>query len=105
MTREFYYQRDTEYAPGRIILLGDQTSRATPRQVDYLLRHTAGFPIAVVEAKSTEKSAETGLERAKEYARDLGVSFAYATNGVKGLVGFPHRWSATTHHYLLQLRR
>ena len=83
VTREFYYQRDTEYAPGRIILLGNRTSRATPRQVDYLLRHTAGFPIAVVEAKSTEKPADTGLEQAKEYARDLGVSFAYATNGIK----------------------
>ena len=47
-TREFYYQRDREYAPGRVILLGNETRRGTARRVDYLLRLTDGFEIAVV---------------------------------------------------------
>ena len=29
VTREYYYQRDQQYAPGRIILVGDQVRRGT----------------------------------------------------------------------------
>jgi len=83
VTREFYYQRDHQYTPGRIILVGDRVRRGKPRRVDYLLRLTEGFPIAVVEAKSESKSAEAGLGEAKRYAEDLGLMFAYATNGHK----------------------
>jgi type I restriction enzyme R subunit len=81
VTREYYYQRDHQYAPGRIILVGDQVRRGTSRRIDYLLRLTAGLPIAVVEAKADTESPETGLEQAKRYAQELGVTFAYATNG------------------------
>jgi len=40
VTREFYYQRDREYVPGRVILVGNETRRGPPRRVDYLLRLT-----------------------------------------------------------------
>jgi len=79
--REYFYQRDKVYAPGRIILVGDQVRRGNPRKADYLLRLTEGFPIAIIEAKAESYSAETGLEKAKRYAEDLGLSFAFATNG------------------------
>jgi type I restriction enzyme R subunit len=81
VTREFYYVKDLEYAPGRIILIGNDVRRGKPRRLDYLLRLTDGFEIAVVEAKAEDEPAETGFEKAKEYARDLGLAFAYATNG------------------------
>ena len=81
VTREYFYQRDLEYAPGRIILAGNRVQRGESRKVDYLLRATESFPIAVVEAKAESEPAETGLEQAKTYARDLGLAFAYATNG------------------------
>ena len=81
ITREHYYQRNHEYAPGRIILVGDRVRRGESRKVDYLLRVTEAFPVAVVEAKAESEPAETGLEQAKRYARDLGLAFAYATNG------------------------
>jgi type I restriction enzyme R subunit len=81
VTREYYYQRDHQYAPGRIILVGDQVRRGTSRRIDYLLRLTEGLPIAVVEAKANTESAEAGLEQAKRYAQELGLTFAYATNG------------------------
>lgn len=81
LSREFLYQKDREYAPGKIILIGDQASRGKNRKVDYLLRLTDSFPIAVVEAKPEDEPAETGLEQAKGYATDLGLAFAYATNG------------------------
>lgn len=81
VTREFFYQRDVRYTPGKIILVGDQVRRGTGRKVDYLLRLTEGFPIAVVEAEPEYKSPDAGLEQAKAYARDLGLAFCYSTNG------------------------
>jgi len=83
ITREHFYQRDHQYAPGRIILVGDRVRRGTARKVDYLLRISESFPIAVVEAKAESEPVEAGLEQAKSYARDLGLAFAYATNGHK----------------------
>lgn len=83
ITREHYYQRDHQYAQGRLILIGDRVRRGESRKVDYLLRLSDAFPVAVVEAKAESGSAEAGLEQAKRYARDLGLAFAYATNGHK----------------------
>ncbi|WP_022855934.1 EcoAI/FtnUII family type I restriction enzme subunit R [Thermodesulfobacterium thermophilum] len=79
--REYYYQKDYIYTPGRIILVGDRIKRGEGRRVDYLLRITESFPIAVVEAKPESEPAESGLEQAKRYAKDLGLVFAYSTNG------------------------
>lgn len=81
VTREHFYRPDHVYTAGRIVLRGDKAERQTPRRVDYLLRYTDSFPIAVVEAKEEGKEAISGLQQAKEYAHDLGVAFAYATNG------------------------
>lgn len=81
VTREFYYLRDRVYAPGRVILVGAEARRAQARRVDYLLRLTDGFPIAVLEAKAEDEPAEAGLEQAKRAAQDLGLPFAYGANG------------------------
>jgi type I restriction enzyme R subunit len=81
ITREHYYQRDQQYTQGRIILVGDRVRRGEARKVDYLLRIADAFPVAVVEAKAEAETAEAGLEQARRYARDLGLMFAYATNG------------------------
>jgi len=80
LSREHYYRRDVQYTPGRIVLRGDRAHRKEGRKVDYLLRY-ADFPIGVVEAKAEGESAESGFEQAKGYARDLGVPFAFVTNG------------------------
>ena len=81
VTREQYYRTDWAYTAGRIVLRGDRAERLPPRRVDYVLRYTDSFPIAVVEAKEESKSAVAGLEQVKRYARELGLLFAYATNG------------------------
>jgi type I restriction enzyme R subunit len=81
ITREHYYQRDRQYTDGRIILIGDRVRRGEKRKVDYLLRVTDAFPIAVVEAKAESERAEAGLEQVKRYAQELGLAFAYSTNG------------------------
>jgi len=66
---------------GRIVPVGKGFMRKPPRRVDFLLRYTRDFPLAVVEAKSAYKAAADGMQQAKEYAEMLGLKFAYATNG------------------------
>lgn len=66
---------------GRIIPVGAGFVRKPPKRVDYLLKYTRDFPLAVVEAKAAYKSAADGLQQAKQYAEMLGLKFAYATNG------------------------
>lgn len=83
VTREHFYRPDWAYTAGRIVLRAGKAERMPPKRVDYVLRYTDSFSIAVVEAKDEGKPAISGLEQAKGYARDLGVAFAYATNGHK----------------------
>lgn len=66
---------------GRIIPVGKGFIRKPPKRVDYLLRYTRDFTLAVVEAKAAYKSAGDGLQQAKTYTEMLGLKFAYATNG------------------------
>jgi type I restriction enzyme, R subunit len=68
---------------GRIIPVGKGFIRRPPKRVDYLLRYTRDFPLAVVEAKAAYKMAGDGLQQAKTYAEMLGLKFAYATNGLE----------------------
>src|SRR5579862_1284325 len=66
---------------GRIIPVGKGFVRKPPKRVDYLLRYSRDFPLAVVEAKAAYLAAADGLQQAKEYAAMLGLKFAYASNG------------------------
>jgi type I restriction enzyme R subunit len=66
---------------GRVIPVGKGFVRKPPKRVDYLLRYTRDFPLAVVEAKANYKSASDAVQQARAYAEMLGLKFAYATNG------------------------
>jgi type I restriction enzyme R subunit len=66
---------------GRIVPVGKGFIRKPPKRVDFLLRYTRDFPLAVVEAKANYKAAVDGMQQAKTYAEMLGLKFAYATNG------------------------
>jgi len=66
---------------GRIIVAGSRVKRRKGKRADYLLRYTADFPIAVVEAKAEYKTPGAGLGQAKAYAEILDLRFAYSTNG------------------------
>ena len=70
------------FTAGKIIISGRKGRRTKAKRTDYLLRYTTNFPLAVVEAKASYKTAADGLEQAKEYAQLLGLKFAYATNGI-----------------------
>ena len=69
------------FTDGRVIPTAKQVRRGPQKRADYRLRYTRDFPIAVVEAKASYKTAGEGLQQAKEYAEILDLKFAYATNG------------------------
>lgn len=66
---------------GRVIPVGKGFVRKPPKRVDYLLRFTRDFTLAVVEAKASYKTAADAVQQARTYAEMLGLKFAYATNG------------------------
>ena len=66
---------------GRIIPAGKGFVRKAPKRVDFLLRYTRDFPLAVVEAKASYLTAADGMQQAKLYSEMLGLKFAYSTNG------------------------
>jgi type I restriction enzyme R subunit len=68
---------------GRVIPVGKGFIRKPPKRVDYLLRYTRDFPLAVVEAKASYKSVTDGVQQARSYAEILGLKYAYATNGIE----------------------
>jgi type I restriction enzyme R subunit len=69
------------FTDGRIIPTSKKIRRGPQKRADYRLRLTRDFPIAIVEAKASYKTAGDGLQQAKDYAKILGLKFAYATNG------------------------
>lgn len=74
--------REYPISVGRIEVIGETTRRASPRKADYILRLTQhGEALAVVEAKEEGSTATKGMTQAKEYAKRLGLLFAYSTNG------------------------
>jgi type I restriction enzyme, R subunit len=66
---------------GRIVPAGKGFLRKPPKRVDYLLKATRDFALAVVEAKADWKRAADGVQQARDYAELLGLKFAFATNG------------------------
>jgi type I site-specific restriction endonuclease len=60
---------------GRIVPVGKGFVRKSPKRVDFLLRYTRDFPLAVVEAKADYKAAADGVQQAKIYAEMLGLKF------------------------------
>jgi type I restriction enzyme, R subunit len=69
------------FTDGKIIILGKTAKRNKAKRFDYLLRYTQNFPIAIIEAKVKYKEASDGIQQAKNYAKILGLKFAYSTNG------------------------
>ena len=68
---------EQQVAPGRV----EHDGRShKPERADYVLM-CGNRRLAVVEAKSDEKTVDAGEAQARHYAEALGVRFAFATNG------------------------
>lgn len=73
-----------KYTAGRISIDEYNVAhRGEEKKVDYLLLYKDNILLALVEAKGQQHSADEGYTQAVDYAIDLDVPFAYATNGVE----------------------
>ncbi len=75
------------FTDGRIVVFGEKHFRKPGKKADYILKYKQNLPIAVIEAKAAYKSPADGMQQAIEYAKMLGLKFAYSTNG-KGIEEF-----------------
>lgn len=66
---------------GRIRATAHLHRQDRPLIADYVLEHSDGLPVAVIEAKRSRRDPADGFEQVKRYAELLDVPFAYATNG------------------------
>ncbi|MBQ3442610.1 MAG: DEAD/DEAH box helicase family protein [Selenomonadaceae bacterium] len=71
------------FTEGQVLVKGKIVERAKRKKADYLLRKDGKFPLAVVEAKKLEYTADSGLQQAMDYAKILHLPFAYSSNGKK----------------------
>ena len=73
-----------KYSAGRISIDEYNVAhRGREKRVDYLLLYKDNVLLALVEAKGQEHNADDGYQQAIDYAIDLDVPFAYATNGIE----------------------
>lgn len=74
-------QEQRTFTDGRVMFVGGQPRRSQKKRADYILRYRPDYPIAVIEAKAGYRSAQDGVQQARDYAEVLGLRFAYASNG------------------------
>ena len=74
-------RREKWLTDGRVIPDGKSGKRLKRKRADYVLYYGKDYPIAIVEAKSRFKSSMDGMDQAINYAKMIGVKFAYSTNG------------------------
>ena len=74
-------RREYPITEGTIVPYGRTGRRNRPLRADYVLCLKPNAMIAVIEAKSTKKLPDDGLQQAMRYATMLEIPFAYSTNG------------------------
>lgn len=74
-------QEQRTFTDGRVMFVGGEPRRGQKKRADYILRYRPDYPIAVIEAKASYRSAQDGVQQARDYAEVLGLRFAYASNG------------------------
>lgn len=69
------------FTDGQIVLVGDGHKRQKGKKADYLLRYEKSSPIAVFVTTTEKFGAGVEPQLAEDYAKILGLSFAYSANG------------------------
>ena len=80
---KYHMRLEFPYTAGQIVVQGSMKHRKRGKRVDYLLYTEDNYPIAVVEAKDRKHAPADGIQQAIDYAHDLDLPFAYASNGEK----------------------
>src|SRR5260370_31931962 len=71
----------TKITQKEIDAFGNDFEKTTKGFIDFLLLDDKGFPYAVLEAKSEDKSPLDGKEQARRYAQSQNVRFIILSNG------------------------
>lgn len=69
------------YTLGRIHVSGRTAKRGDRKKVDFLLEYRPNLPIAIIEAKHSQKDLGAGMQQALGYASALDVPFVFSANG------------------------
>jgi type I site-specific restriction endonuclease len=83
---------------GRIVPVGKGFVRKPPKRVDYLLRYTRDFPLAVVEAKASYKLAGDAVQQLLSPSFAGNASIGRAPNEPSGEGSDPPRPGPTAMH-------
>ena len=74
-------EQNVKLTKNKINALGDNFEKTQDGYVDYLLLNDKGYPLAVLEAKRSDKNPLDGKEQARRYAHGLHVRFVILSNG------------------------
>jgi len=74
-------REEVSFTEGKIKVRGKLVTRGKPKRADYILYYKPNIPLAVVEAKSNDKSVGSGISQALEYGEVLDIPFVYSSNG------------------------
>ena len=70
-----------EIKPGDLDDLGEDFEKTKNGRIDFLLLDSKGFPLLVLEAKSSDKNPLVAKEQARRYARSQSCRFVILSNG------------------------
>jgi type I restriction enzyme R subunit len=73
--------REIFFTDGRIYVKGKMTRRGKRKFADYILFYKPNVPMAVIEAKSNDKTLKSGIQQALGYAETLDIPFVFSSNG------------------------
>jgi len=73
--------REYKITRGKIVPDGRSGKRNDPLIADYVLQLGSNYKVAVIEAKSSDKEPDHGMQQALNYAKMMNLKFAYSTNG------------------------
>ena len=74
-------EQETRLSQSDLDALGDDFQNAKRGVADFLLLDSRGFPLVVLEAKSSDKNPLVGKEQARRYARSCDCRFVILSNG------------------------
>lgn len=74
-------REEVSFTKGRVIVRGKMTSRGEAKRADYILYHSSGAALALIEAKDNHHTVGAGMQQGLGYAETLQVPFVFSSNG------------------------
>jgi type I restriction enzyme, R subunit len=78
---QLHVREEVTFTKGRIIVRGKMTSRGESKRADYILYHSSGTALALIEAKDNKHTVGAGMQQALGYAETLQIPFVFSSNG------------------------